>query len=109
MDFSFKTVFFFIILSFVSFKEVDAALLYVTKAKPGPTFFRELGDKGNKALLILKNTSCFLSHRRVYIECSFKDCFMDLTSSPSSQQLHLWQGSVTHEGAKRQGWELKAF
>ncbi|XP_066169160.1 calcium uptake protein 2, mitochondrial [Sylvia atricapilla] len=27
-------------------KEVDAALLYVAKAKPGPTFFRELGDKG---------------------------------------------------------------
>ncbi|KAM4683891.1 calcium uptake protein 2, mitochondrial isoform 1-T1 [Amazona ochrocephala] len=27
-------------------KEVDAALLCVTKAKPGPTFFRELGDKG---------------------------------------------------------------
>ncbi|XP_052527360.1 calcium uptake protein 2, mitochondrial isoform X2 [Tympanuchus pallidicinctus] len=26
-------------------KEVDAALLCVTKAKPGPTFFRELGDK----------------------------------------------------------------
>ncbi|XP_064361085.1 calcium uptake protein 2, mitochondrial isoform X1 [Dromaius novaehollandiae] len=27
-------------------KEVDAALANVTKAKPGPTFFRELGDKG---------------------------------------------------------------
>ncbi|KAJ7395122.1 Calcium uptake protein 2, mitochondrial [Pitangus sulphuratus] len=27
-------------------KEVDAALLYVAKAKPGPTFFRDLGDKG---------------------------------------------------------------
>ncbi|XP_051464323.1 calcium uptake protein 2, mitochondrial isoform X2 [Apus apus] len=27
-------------------KEVDAALLFVTKAKPGPTFFRQLGDKG---------------------------------------------------------------
>ncbi|XP_038008365.1 calcium uptake protein 2, mitochondrial isoform X2 [Motacilla alba alba] len=27
-------------------KEVDAALLSVAKAKPGPTFFRELGDKG---------------------------------------------------------------
>ncbi|KAM9602652.1 calcium uptake protein 2, mitochondrial isoform 6-T6 [Morphnus guianensis] len=27
-------------------KEVDAALLCVAKAKPGPTFFRELGDKG---------------------------------------------------------------
>ncbi|OXB81372.1 UNVERIFIED_CONTAM: hypothetical protein H355_001589 [Colinus virginianus] len=26
-------------------KEVDAALLCVTKVKPGPTFFRELGDK----------------------------------------------------------------
>ncbi|KAM9602649.1 calcium uptake protein 2, mitochondrial isoform 3-T3 [Morphnus guianensis] len=26
-------------------KEVDAALLCVAKAKPGPTFFRELGDK----------------------------------------------------------------
>ncbi|XP_071289936.1 calcium uptake protein 2, mitochondrial [Agelaius tricolor] len=26
-------------------KEVDAALLHVAKAKPGPTFFRELGDK----------------------------------------------------------------
>ncbi|NXJ94771.1 MICU2 protein, partial [Corythaixoides concolor] len=31
---------------FVSLKEVDAALLCVAKAKPGPTFFRELGDKG---------------------------------------------------------------
>ncbi|NXC17372.1 MICU2 protein, partial [Corythaeola cristata] len=30
---------------FVSLKEVDAALLCVAKAKPGPTFFRELGDK----------------------------------------------------------------
>ncbi|NXD01535.1 MICU2 protein, partial [Certhia familiaris] len=30
----------------LSLKEVDAALLYVAKAKPGPTFFRELGDKG---------------------------------------------------------------
>ncbi|XP_063187240.1 calcium uptake protein 2, mitochondrial [Chroicocephalus ridibundus] len=27
-------------------KEVDAALLCVAKAKPGPTFFRDLGDKG---------------------------------------------------------------
>ncbi|XP_067418966.1 calcium uptake protein 2, mitochondrial isoform X1 [Emydura macquarii macquarii] len=27
-------------------KEVDAALVNVTKAKPGPTFFRDLGDKG---------------------------------------------------------------
>ncbi|KAJ7417586.1 hypothetical protein WISP_63661 [Willisornis vidua] len=27
-------------------KEVDASLLYVAKAKPGPTFFRDLGDKG---------------------------------------------------------------
>ncbi|KAM9390052.1 calcium uptake protein 2, mitochondrial [Phaethornis superciliosus] len=27
-------------------KEVDAALLCVSKAKPGPTFFRQLGDKG---------------------------------------------------------------
>ncbi|XP_062439591.1 calcium uptake protein 2, mitochondrial [Rhea pennata] len=27
-------------------KEVDATLASVTKAKPGPTFFRELGDKG---------------------------------------------------------------
>ncbi|XP_075598311.1 calcium uptake protein 2, mitochondrial isoform X1 [Balearica regulorum gibbericeps] len=27
-------------------KEVDAALLCVAKAKPGPMFFRELGDKG---------------------------------------------------------------
>ncbi|XP_074771584.1 calcium uptake protein 2, mitochondrial isoform X2 [Athene noctua] len=27
-------------------KEVDAALQCVAKAKPGPTFFRELGDKG---------------------------------------------------------------
>ncbi|NXQ35571.1 MICU2 protein, partial [Alaudala cheleensis] len=34
------------IFLFVSLKEVDAALLYVAKAKPGPTFFRELGDKG---------------------------------------------------------------
>ncbi|NXV17611.1 MICU2 protein, partial [Cepphus grylle] len=31
---------------FVSLKEVDAALLCVAKAKPGPTFFRDLGDKG---------------------------------------------------------------
>ncbi|KFV06016.1 hypothetical protein N339_12703, partial [Pterocles gutturalis] len=30
----------------LSLKEVDAALLCVAKAKPGPTFFRELGDKG---------------------------------------------------------------
>lgn len=36
------------LFSFVSLKEVDAALLCVAKAKPGPTFFRELGDKGNK-------------------------------------------------------------
>lgn len=36
------------IFSFVSLKEVDAAQLCVAKAKPGPTFFRELGDKGNK-------------------------------------------------------------
>lgn len=63
--FSFKTVFFLIIFLFMSLKEVDAALLYVTKAKPGPTFFRELGDKGDKAFLILKNTSCFLSHHIV--------------------------------------------
>ncbi|NXU49593.1 MICU2 protein, partial [Turnix velox] len=34
------------ILFFVSLKEVDAALLSVAKAKPGPTFFRDLGDKG---------------------------------------------------------------
>ncbi|KAF1411442.1 Calcium uptake protein 2, mitochondrial, partial [Spheniscus humboldti] len=34
------------IFLFVSLKEVDAALLCVAKAKPGPTFFRELGDKG---------------------------------------------------------------
>ncbi|XP_074841545.1 calcium uptake protein 2, mitochondrial isoform X1 [Carettochelys insculpta] len=27
-------------------KEVDAVLVNVTKAKPGPTFFRDLGDKG---------------------------------------------------------------
>ncbi|XP_025052408.1 calcium uptake protein 2, mitochondrial isoform X1 [Alligator sinensis] len=27
-------------------REVDAALACVTKAKPGPTFFRDLGDKG---------------------------------------------------------------
>ncbi|XP_071591834.1 uncharacterized protein [Heliangelus exortis] len=27
-------------------KEVDAALLCVSKVKPGPTFFRQLGDKG---------------------------------------------------------------
>ncbi|KAF4787647.1 Calcium uptake protein 2, mitochondrial [Turdus rufiventris] len=27
-------------------KEVDAALVHVAKAKPGPNFFRELGDKG---------------------------------------------------------------
>ncbi|NWU71708.1 MICU2 protein, partial [Pterocles burchelli] len=40
---SFKTVFMF---SCLSLKEVDAALLCVAKAKPGPTFFRELGDKG---------------------------------------------------------------
>ncbi|NXF07074.1 MICU2 protein, partial [Smithornis capensis] len=33
------------IFLFVSLKDVDAALLYVAKAKPGPTFFRELGDK----------------------------------------------------------------
>lgn len=36
------------IFLFVSLKEVDAALLCVAKAKPGPTFFRELGDKGNE-------------------------------------------------------------
>ncbi|NXV30021.1 MICU2 protein, partial [Rissa tridactyla] len=34
------------IFLFVSSKEVDAALLCVAKAKPGPTFFRDLGDKG---------------------------------------------------------------
>lgn len=44
----------------MSLKEVDAALLCVTKAKPGPTFFRELGDKGNETLLVPRNTSCFL-------------------------------------------------
>lgn len=50
---------------FVSLKEVDAALLCVTKAKPGPTFFRELGDKGNEILSVPRNTSCFLSHQTV--------------------------------------------
>uniref|UniRef100_A0A8B9P0A4 Mitochondrial calcium uptake 2 n=1 Tax=Apteryx owenii TaxID=8824 RepID=A0A8B9P0A4_APTOW len=38
---------------------IYAALANVTKAKPGPTFFRELGDKGNKALSIQKNNLAF--------------------------------------------------
>lgn len=36
------------IFLFVSLKEVDAALVHVAKAKPGPNFFRELGDKGKE-------------------------------------------------------------
>ncbi|NXG67432.1 MICU2 protein, partial [Hemiprocne comata] len=42
---------------FVFLKEVDAALLFVTKAKPGPTFFRQLGDK---VLLHFKNVIIYL-------------------------------------------------